>query len=81
MSENRRMRSKPEDKIATPLGRRLYRLRYEANIPQRTVAEYLNTSRAAYSYYELGTIEPNLNILKKLSKFYDIPLLELIQDT
>lgn len=80
MPKSRNMRSKSEDKMVTPLGKRLYELRYAANIPQREIAAYLGISRAAYSYYELGTIEPSLMVLKRISDFHHISLKELLDN-
>ncbi|MFI3207287.1 MAG: helix-turn-helix transcriptional regulator [Clostridia bacterium] len=52
--------------------KRLKRIRLYKNLTQQKVADYLNITRSAYSYYESGTSEPSLKSLLKLSRFYGV---------
>lgn len=56
----------------------LKELRLKNKYSQREVAEYLGISNAAYSLYELGKREPNIAIIKKLAKYYNVSPSELI---
>lgn len=47
-------------------------LREEKNISQKDMAEYLQVSRQAYNYYELGKREPSYDTLKVLSDFFEV---------
>ena len=50
---------------------RLKELRKEKKLYQKDIAKILNMSQTGYSQYEVGTIDVNTNILKKLSVFYN----------
>ena len=45
---------------------------------QHDVANYLGISDRAYQHYELGTREPNLETLLKISLYFNISLDELL---
>lgn len=47
-------------------------LREQHKYTQKFVAEYLKIDRSNYSKYELGKLEPNLEMLRALCKLYDI---------
>ena len=49
---------------------RLRDLREDKDLSQREVAEIINVSQVAYSYYELERREIDINSLKTLAKFY-----------
>ncbi len=47
-------------------------LRSEHSLSQQTVAQSIGISRSAYSNYEQGLREPDLETLKKLCIFFDV---------
>lgn len=53
---------------------KLKELREERNINQKDVAQYLNIAQQTYSRYETGEREPNIEMLKKLAKFYKVSI-------
>lgn len=52
--------------------KRLLDLRKENNYTQQKIAEYLKIDRSNYSKYELGKLEPNLDMIIALSKLYKV---------
>ena len=50
---------------------RLRDLREDNDLNQTEIAKLLNVSQVAYSYYELGKREIDINSLKILAKFYN----------
>lgn len=52
--------------------KRLLELRKEKGVTQQTVADMLGIDRSNYSKYELGKLEVNIDMLRKLSKFYGV---------
>lgn len=63
------------------LSAKLVELRQSKGISQEKIADYLGITRQAYSHYERNTREPNLEIIIKLAKFYQIEISELINET
>lgn len=55
----------------TKIKERLKRLRKENGVSQKEVADYIGVSVSAYSNYEQGIREPSLDMLLKLSDFFD----------
>ena len=55
----------------TKIKERLKRLRKENGVSQKEVADYIGVSVIAYSNYEQGIREPSLDVLLKLSDFFD----------
>ena len=51
---------------------RLIELRKEHNFTQKYVADYLKIDRSNYSKYELGKLEPNIDMLILLSELYGV---------
>lgn len=51
---------------------RLVELRKEHSYTQQFVADYLKIDRSNYSKYELGKLEPNIDMLIALSKLYNV---------
>ena len=49
-------------------------LRQKAKMTQQQVSELLNTSRVNYNRYELGTSEPDIEMLKRLSKVFNVSI-------
>ncbi|MEX2803824.1 helix-turn-helix transcriptional regulator [Streptococcus sp. H31] len=59
---------------------KLKELRLEANLSQKQIAYELGVSQQSYARWETGKHEPTLNTLKKVSKFFKIPIEELLSD-
>ena len=55
----------------TKIKERLKRLRKENGVSHKEVADYIGVSVSAYSNYEQGIREPSLDVLLKLSDFFD----------
>ena len=53
-------------------------IRKSRNLNQQKVAMDLNISREALSHYENGKREPSLDMLIKLSKYFDVSIAYLI---
>ena len=53
---------------------RLIELRKEHGYTQQFVADYLKIDRSNYSKYELGKLEPNIDMLIAFSKLYDVSI-------
>ncbi|MBD5541728.1 MAG: helix-turn-helix transcriptional regulator [Lachnospiraceae bacterium] len=49
---------------------RIRNLREDMDLRQADVAEYLNCSQVAYSYYEIGARDIPTDVLIKLAKFF-----------
>jgi transcriptional regulator with XRE-family HTH domain len=56
------------------LSKNLKMLRKQNKLTQQDVAEYLNITRMAYNHWELGTREPDVDNLIKLSKYFKVSL-------
>ena len=54
--------------------KRLKKLRLEKGLLQRELAELLNLTRPAITYYELGKRFPDQEILKKIADFFDVSI-------
>ena len=50
---------------------RLKELRIRAKKTQKEIAEMLNMSQTGYNSYETERTEPDIEVLKKLSKYYN----------
>lgn len=53
---------------------KLKELRKEKKITQTEIANYLQISQNTYSRYELGQIEPGIDILKKIANYFNVSL-------
>ncbi len=51
---------------------RLVELRKEHSFTQQYVADYLKIDRSNYSKYELGKLEPGIEMLIALSRLYNV---------
>ena len=51
---------------------RLQQLRKERGLKQSELASILNTTQRRISYMELGKVEPDIETLVLLAKFYDV---------
>ncbi len=56
----------------------LRQIRIAKNLNQQKVAMDLNISREALSHYETGRREPSLDMLKKLSEYFNVSIDYLI---
>ncbi len=53
---------------------KLSEIRKEKGYSQEEVAKKINISQSNYSKYELGKIEPNIELLTKLSDFFHVSI-------
>lgn len=63
------------------LTRNLYKYREAHNYTQDKVSKYLNITRQAYSNYETGKRNPDIDLLIKLAELYGVTLNQLIMDS
>lgn len=63
------------------LTKNLYNYREAHGYTQEKVSKFLNITRQAYSNYETGKRDPDLDLLIKLSELYGITLNQLILDS
>ena len=59
------------------LGDKIKKYREAKKITQAEIAELLGVSPATVSKYEAGTLEPNIESIKKLSELFDVSIDEL----
>lgn len=62
------------------INERLRELRLKSGYTQFQIAKILNIDRSTYSYYEIGKTMPDINVLLKLSRIFNIPINELLAD-
>lgn len=62
------------------LGKRLKDIRLKLNLSQENVANHLYVTRQSISKWENDKSNPDLDTLKKLSVYYDIPINDLLND-
>lgn len=62
-------------------GKRLRQLRNEFNLTQTQLAEKISLSKANVSKYEADSVEPNLQTLRLLSKFFSVSIDYLLGET
>lgn len=62
------------------LNERLRELRVKSGYTQHQIAKILNIDRSTYSYYEIGKTTPDITVLVKLSKIFNIQINELLAD-
>lgn len=62
------------------VGEKLKELRVNCHMTQDDIAELLDMSRTSFSKYENGAANPPLNVLRKLSAIYNVPIEYLIHD-
>ena len=66
--------------IALEVGRIIHLLRVADGLSQSELADKLGISRAYLSQVETGHADPGLGLLKKVAKYFDIPLAILLPD-
>lgn len=59
---------------------RLIELRKKNKKTQAEIAEVLNVARNTYQGYEAGRNEPDIDTLKKLSKYFDVSIDYLVEN-
>lgn len=62
------------------LGEKIKKYREMKNIKQSEIADLLGVSPATISKYEAGTLEPNIESIKKLSELFEVSIDELLKD-
>lgn len=62
------------------IGEKIYNLRTKANISQETMGIDLGVSRQAVSKWETNQSTPDLENLKMIANYFNIPLTDLIDD-
>ena len=63
---------------AAMLAQNLQFLRKKSGHSQQELADLLEIPRTTWSGYELGKVEPNINMLQKISSFFDQPIDRLL---
>ena len=53
-------------------GKRMKILRDKKGLNQEDIANEIGISRASYSHYETNRVEPDLNIIRKLSDYHNV---------
>ena len=61
------------------LADQLKALRKEKNVSQEKLATYLNISYQSVSKWENGNAYPDIQLLPKIARFFDISIDELLQ--
>jgi transcriptional regulator with XRE-family HTH domain len=56
----------------------LKKMRKENGLTQQQVADFLHLDRSTYAYYESGRTKINIDILIRLSKFFQVSLGDLV---
>lgn len=62
------------------LGEKIKLYRENKNMTQSEIADILGVKSATISKYEAGTLEPNIESLKKLAKLFDVSIDELLKE-
>lgn len=62
------------------INERLRELRIKSGYTQYQIAKILNIDRSTYSYYEIGKTMPDITVLLKLSRIFNIPINEMLAD-
>ncbi len=65
-------------KNSNELAVNLKKSREQAELTQKQVGKMVNITRSSLSYYEIGRSLPSIFTLIKLSKIYNVNLLDLI---
>ena len=60
------------------LAKNLLRLRQEHHYTQKQLGDKLNITHQAYSYYETGHRDPNIDMLTKLSALYGFSIEQIL---
>ena len=57
---------------------KLRELRVKSGYTQHQIADILNIDRSTYTYYETGKTSPDITVLAKLSKIFNVSIDEQI---
>lgn len=60
--------------IAKTFGKRLYELRTEKDLSQQALAEILKTNRQNISRWELGLVQPDMDTIAEIAKFFNVKI-------
>ena len=60
-------------------GQTLKELRIEKNLSQRELGKALNVCNQSVSFWEIGSREPDLDTLVKISHYFDVSLEDLLE--
>ena len=52
----------------------LFELRFDRDLSQKEIAEYLGITRSSYGMYENGVREPNISTLIKIADYFNVSL-------
>ena len=62
------------------LGKKLLNLRHSHQLSQTEIADILNVSQNAYNKWEADKCKPSADNLLKISQYYNINIIELLDD-
>ncbi|MDR1984679.1 MAG: helix-turn-helix transcriptional regulator [Prevotellaceae bacterium] len=62
------------------LGTKLLNLRHQHKLSQTEIADILDVSQNAYNKWEAGKCKPSADNLLKLSQYYKVDIVELLDD-
>ena len=62
------------------LGEKIKLYRENKNMTQGEIADILGVKSSTISKYEAGTLEPNIESLKKLAELFEVSIDELIKE-
>lgn len=62
------------------LGEKLRFYRTAQDVSQQAVARQINRSRATYTYYEAGKIEPSIHALYRIARFLGVQMEHLADE-
>ena len=62
------------------LGEKIKKYRESKNMTQGEIADILGVKAATISKYEAGTLEPNIESLKRLADLFEVSVDELIKE-
>ena len=60
--------------------KRIRQLRKQKKMTQKELAEHLQIADSTLSYWEMGKYEPDIDSLKKLSRFFLVPIDYIVGD-
>lgn len=63
------------------VGEKIYKLRTYSGLSQKEFADKVGTSQSAINYWENGKRQPRVAQLKKIAKFLNFPLYNLLDDS
>ena len=66
--------------MAYSLSDKLKFLRLNNNLTQTDIGKHLNMTRQGYAHYEKGDRDPDPKTILKLARFYDVDVVDLIDD-